>query len=115
MAIAVTSCTLSSMPTIESMPTFFGADKLVHTVCFGGLAFWIAFGFNGAGRDRWTKWAIPAILTSVYGIADELHQSFTPGRSCSVYDWIADTLGGALGSLAYLWVATLFLKLRRKA
>ena len=41
-------------------------------------------------------------LTSLYGIIDEIHQSFTPGRSCSVFDWFADTAGAAAGIFAYV-------------
>lgn len=109
------SCSLSAMPTIEQMPSFFNADKVVHIICFGGLAFWIAFGTNGAGCNKWMKWAIPVILTSAYGLFDEIHQSYTPGRTCSVYDWVADVIGACLGSIAYIGVVNLFSKLRKKA
>jgi VanZ family protein len=35
-------------------------------------------------------------LSSLYGISDELHQSFVPGRTPDVHDWIADTWGAAV-------------------
>lgn len=114
-AIMGVSIVLSSMPTIEQMPQFWNADKLVHLICFGGLSFWVAFGANGAGRNRLWRWLIPVIITSAYGICDEIHQSFTPGRNCSVLDWVADTCGGALGSWAYMVVVDIWDKLRRKA
>ncbi len=98
-AIVCVSWHLSSLPRIEMMPSFWNADKLVHTVCFAGLAFWAAFGAKAhALRSSW----IPALLVSAYGIIDEVHQSFTPGRSSSVPDWCADTLGGIIGSLAFV-------------
>ena len=98
--ITACSCYLSSQPTIEHMPDFWNADKLVHLVCFGGLAFWVAF---GVGTNLPAKWRIllPVLLTSLYGFIDEIHQSFTPGRSCSVWDWCADTLGAIIGSIVF--------------
>lgn len=41
------------------------------------------------------------VLVSAYGVSDEWHQSFTPGRSVEVADWVADTSGGALAVLLY--------------
>lgn len=37
-------------------------------------------------------------IASAYGISDELHQSFVPGRDCNVWDWLADTLGAIIGA-----------------
>lgn len=42
-------------------------------------------------------------LTSLYGVTDEFHQLFVPGRMCDPIDWLVDTAGGTLGAgLAYL-------------
>lgn len=42
--------------------------------------------------------AITAIaLASAYGITDELHQIFVPGRTCDPVDWLVDTAGAATG------------------
>ena len=103
-AAAITACSwhLSSQPTIAHMPQFWNADKLVHTLCFGGLAFWTAFGVRF--RPQWKprlSILLPAACVSLYGIVDEIHQSFTPGRSCSPFDWMADTLGALLGSAVF--------------
>ncbi len=47
------------------------------------------------------KAAATAVLLSVlYGAFDEVHQSFTPGRSPDVRDLFADGLGAALGVAA---------------
>ena len=51
--------------------------------------------------DALSKWA-PAMacaLSSVYGVTDEFHQIFTPGRSCDPVDWAVDTVAAALGAL----------------
>ena len=39
---------------------------------------------------------------SLYGVTDEFHQLFVPGRMCDPVDWVVDTAGGALGAaIAY--------------
>lgn len=92
---------LSSQETIEQMPEFWNADKFVHFICFGGLSFWVSFACNIRVKNMF--W-LPSAIVSVYGIIDEIHQSFTPGRECSVFDWCADTLGGVMGAFVFLLV-----------
>ena len=53
-------------------------------------------------------------LASLYGATDEFHQSFVPGRDSDVLDWVADTLGAALGA-ASATVATRALRRPRGA
>lgn len=94
---------LSSQETIEHIPTFWNADKLVHCICFAGLAFWVAFAVGTKPSSQW-KIVLPVIIVSVWGITDEIHQSFTPGRESSLFDWCADTLGAVIGSLAFFYL-----------
>ena len=51
--------------------------------------------------DALSKWApiVAAALSSLYGVTDEFHQIFTPGRSCDPMDWLVDTIAAALGAL----------------
>ncbi len=105
-AIIATSCYLSSLSRIEEMPSFWNADKLVHVICFAGLAFWMAFGCSrpawrvSRGSRIWL-WVTPVILVALYGCIDEIHQSFTPGRSCTFDDWCADVIGAMIGSYVH--------------
>lgn len=41
---------------------------------------------------------IAIACASAYGITDEFHQLFVPGRVCDPIDWVVDTLGGSLGA-----------------
>ena len=56
--------------------------------------------------------ATPALASAaqvtLYGVVDEIHQSFTPGRSSSVFDWLADTAGGFLGACAFVLFVSIF-------
>ena len=93
------------------MPGFWNADKLVHFICFGGFAFWVAFACNIKTAK---KWWLPVVIISLYGIIDEFHQSFTPGRETSVLDWLCDTTGAAMGTFVYLFVCRIITRFRNK-
>ncbi len=49
------------------------------------------------------------VLTGLFGLLDEYHQSFVPGRDASITDSLADFAGAALGA------GVLFLLVRRYA
>lgn len=85
---------LSSRP---SLPPLFAdvpqSDKGVHACVYAVLA---ALLLRGARWPRGVQAWWAACSASVYGISDELHQYFVPGRSCDVFDWVADTTGACL-------------------
>lgn len=39
---------------------------------------------------------IAIVVASLYGMSDEFHQHFTPGRTPDVIDWASDTLGASV-------------------
>ena len=54
----------------------------------------------GEGRPT-VRFALIAIaLASLYGVTDELHQHFTPGRMPDPADWALDTVGATAGAFA---------------
>lgn len=65
---------------------------------------WLSFACR---TKSFSKMWIPVLITSTYGIIDEIHQSFVPGRSCSIFDWIADTGGAILGALMFIAIPRL--------
>jgi VanZ family protein len=40
-----------------------------------------------------------ALLATLYGAGDEVHQMFTPGRNSDIADALADAVGAAAGGL----------------
>ena len=102
-AIIAVSWYLSGKSRLTHFPTFRNADKMVHFLCFAGLAFWVSFAMNIRTYD---KFWIPTVFVSLYGIIDEIHQHFTPGRSCSLWDWCADTTGAAAGALLFILIVS---------
>lgn len=71
-----------------------GLDKLAHGVTFGVLAALFAQALRGVGEIR--SLVLAVILVSLYGVTDELHQRFVPGRQPDLLDWVADTVGAAI-------------------
>ena len=94
---------LSSQPSIETPALFPGQDKLFHLIAFGILGF-LAMGSRPPAHTIKQVWQV-ALAVMLYGILDELHQYWVPGRSADVYDAIADTLGGLLGAWAMYYLA----------
>ena len=90
---------LSSQPNPLPVLTSRLSDKLIHLVEYAAFAAMVTWGLShvGLGFGRAARWA--ALLGSLYGATDELHQRFVPHRSAEVADWIADTTGAALGAL----------------
>ncbi|TVR45219.1 MAG: VanZ family protein [Puniceicoccaceae bacterium] len=80
-------------------------DKLAHFLVFGLLGT-LVYRSLWHGRPGPAPILAALVLTSLFGAFDEWHQSFIPGRSAEVADWIADTLGAAVAILAYrFWPA----------
>ncbi len=75
-------------------------DKLLHAIEYSALGALLVPALQLAGRSPGAALVLAAGLASLYGASDEIHQSFVPGRNADVLDWVADTLGGALGAVA---------------
>ena len=90
---------MSSPPMSSEIPDL-GAHAGVYAVL--GASF--VFGLVGANWRRVTfKTVVLAIICAfVYGISDEFHQSFVPGRTAEFRDVIADFCGAAVGTGATL-------------
>ncbi len=78
------------------------SDKVLHVVEYAVLGALCYRAIHGSGYDSWRQQAIPAaiLLASLYGVSDEIHQAFIPFRDSSWLDWLADTVGAALGATA---------------
>lgn len=82
-------------------PDIINFDKLVHFVVFGLIATLALRALSGSPFRR--AW-LAVVLVSLFGASDEFRQSFTPGRSMSFADWIADTAGAIAAVSVYtLW------------
>ena len=91
----------SSLPAIApAVPDF---DKVEHFGVYGLLGILVIDAVRHSTTLALPKAVLVAILiTSAYGASDEFHQWFVPNRSCDVWDWTADTIGGILGIVVYI-------------
>jgi VanZ family protein len=77
-------------------------DKAAHVAVFGTLAWLTLRATHGGVRPLTLAPAMGAAALAVgWGVLDEVHQSFVPGRYPSVGDVMADACGTALALL--LW------------
>lgn len=91
---------LSSQPSLPSPSQL--NDKQAHATAYAVLALLCLMGLT---RWRWGAVAGASlvgafVLTVAYGVSDELHQSFVPGRSPDVADVLADAAGAGISLAA---------------
>jgi len=89
----------SPLPEV-SIPFF---DKILHIFEFTVFGLLAARAFKNSSKSTmFENFKILAVLVSVaYGVLDEFHQGFVPERQFSVFDMIADGIGGILGVFVY--------------
>lgn len=80
-------------------------DKLGHFFVFGLLATAL-LRTDPLRRKAWVGTVLAGLLTSLFGLFDELRQSLTPGRAVEFADWLADTAGACTAVTVYkVWPA----------
>ena len=88
------------------LPNFPFSDKLLHGgeyAIFGFLIYRAVTMSPRRPRNVRGRVALALILVITYGLSDELHQAFVPLRDPSLFDALADTIGGAVGiAIAYV-------------
>ena len=85
-----------------SMPSFGVVDKVNHLLAYFILAIllFLTLLFQQKVPLSLNKAAAYAlIICSLYGMLDEVHQIFIPGRSAEFLDFLADACGALLGVL----------------
>lgn len=85
---------LRSAPSIAA-PLLAVPDKLLHFLLYAALGVLLAWARHTSGAR--VRHGFLVALGSAYGAADEWHQSFVPGRSPDVLDWVADVAGVVVG------------------
>ncbi|MBM4258399.1 MAG: VanZ family protein [Deltaproteobacteria bacterium] len=87
-----------------SPPQFPSSDKVAHFVVYAGLGILWA----RAAQATWPRWTFQLLLlssllfTGLYGVTDEWHQLYVPGRFSDWRDAVADVCGGTVGGMVYL-------------
>lgn len=115
--VAVSMAVIFALSAMSSPPNPAAVgDKTEHFVGYGVLGAVIARATaggtlaglsGGAAAAAWT-------LATLYGLSDEYHQSFVPGRTADPADWLADASGSAV-SVGVLWASGIIARSRRTA
>jgi len=79
-------------------------DKFLHILVYLPFGFLVARGIDGSRPSISPKslWMLVVLAAFLYGLSDEYHQSFVPGRNFGIFDLMADTIGGAIGGFIFL-------------
>ena len=94
---------VSSRANLKTPFEAIGFDKIMHGLeCFPlGWLLARALLCDYVGLNEATLLALVAACCFLYGVSDEIHQSFVIGRTSDALDVLADTIGGLIGAWAY--------------
>lgn len=87
----------SDLPGGFDLPGWLPLDKVAHFGLFGVLAALLYLAGSSA--------LLAVAIAALYGVSDEVHQMFVPGRSPDVRDWLADLAGALAGVWAVILMA----------
>ena len=82
-------------------------DWVSHSIAYAVLALLVVRALAG-GLGEPVSFAVGARAVAaafLYGVTDEIHQSFVPGRDADAYDVVKDLGGSTLGALAFAELA----------
>lgn len=80
----------------------FVVKKLAHMVEYGIFAFLLYRALRAYEVNKTRAVILSILIAGVYGLTDEFHQSFTPGREPRIRDVAFDTIGASL-SMLLIW------------
>ncbi|MEJ2658976.1 MAG: VanZ family protein [Desulfobacterales bacterium] len=104
----------SSYPSPKIEPNLPYIDKVLHFMGYAllGALFLRAFYTTRIKHHLILIFALSVLLSGLYGISDEIHQSFVPYRDADTMDALADILGSAFGAGVFLLWFKNYLKRR---
>lgn len=80
-------------------------DWLSHAIIYMVLSVLASRAFAGGGPLNWRLAAVVFLACVGYGVTDELHQAFVPGRHADPWDVLKDAVGAIAGLVAYAtWI-----------
>jgi len=82
---------------VADLPGWTSMAHFAEYFILGALLFLACGTFRGRRPSNIYLFAV--IMGILYGMTDELHQSFVPGRQMDALDWLVDCLGASTGAL----------------
>jgi VanZ family protein len=83
------------LPISLSLPN--NSDKVIHFCTYATLAFLSYISFRKSGVSKYLL-LLSFFFVTLYGIINEVYQSYVPGRDASFGDIIANSFGALFGS-----------------
>ena len=102
---AVVIFSFSSLPTIKASQFFwkdFLIKKSAHVFEYAIFTILLYRALKAYGMTQKNAAVSAIFMALLYGISDEIHQTFTPGREPRIRDVFFDTIGSLLGIYS-LW------------
>jgi VanZ family protein len=98
----------SSTSDTDLLPGRF-VDKIAHMAIYALLGALVTRALSGGrlSAATWRHVVFAVLLSTLYGISDEWHQSFVPERTPDVMDLVADAIGAFAGALFVLVIGRL--------
>jgi VanZ family protein len=89
----------SSIPNLRQLPGGI-SDKSGHSIGYAMLAGLLLRALAGGRLEgvTWKRGVAAIVFATFYGVTDEFHQLFVPGRSADRYDVLADGVGATIGT-----------------
>jgi VanZ family protein len=75
---------------------------LGHLTVYAVLAVLIAYALADSGISTVRRLISAFVFAVLYGVSDELHQSFVPGRDPDIFDLMVDGIGAFIGLIAWI-------------
>jgi VanZ family protein len=95
MAMIFTLSSFSTLPTPPGPFSFYDA----HVAAYAGLAVVTTRALASGLRDvSWPAVVGAIVISTLYGVSDEYHQLFVPGRTFEYLDIAADAIGSTAGA-----------------
>jgi len=89
---------LSSLPDPGGPPGGI-SDKTAHVLIYGALGASMMRALAGGRAAAMPTILAAIVLTTLYGVSDEIHQYFVPPRTPDILDVAADAAGGCAGAI----------------
>jgi VanZ family protein len=104
----------SAQSDVPDVPGHF-SDKQMHAVEYAGLSAVACRAAAGGALGALSAGAAVAGwgVATLYGVVDEVHQAFVPGRSPDLLDVVADATGAAIAAVG-LWAWGIIARSRRE-
>jgi VanZ family protein len=98
---------LSSLPSHELKISKEIPDYILHVIEYFLCCIFLLLGYAKGIKEHFTKKAyfIAVIISTLYALSDEFHQSFVPTRDANIRDIAADIIGSLLAAgIIYLFI-----------